>query len=211
MTDDEDDDLDEFGLANEASPPTTTAKATPSPPTHPSAPPAAYSPPSTPSSNPSLLNPATDPLLDILGGVSGSPSFLNALQNQISRSHPAVRKISPQRRQSFQIGFSHRGGKKGQSVTIQQTLQQLFRGEKLVLTDTFQSPGRGTLLTGLFIGNRSQFPQIQGGIPSVTFDATALGNAISPMICQPGIPVSMTVEFLEDCDFFGAIFGTTVQ
>ena len=110
-----------------------------------------------------------------------------------------------------QLNFGPVDGVKGEVKIVQVAPECYFRGEKLVATDDAKSPGLGTRVTMICVGTRLQMPIGTGGTLTLFFSPQALGNGMRWDICNPGRPISMNVEFLEDCRFQATIFGTAAE
>lgn len=106
----------------------------------------------------------------------------------------------------WDVPFETVKGKKGQCKTVNVSPGCLFRGEKLMATDTAAEPGTGTRITAVLVGQRTQRP-IGGGTLTLFFGTQALGNGLDWDLCQPNESISITVEFLRDCTWTANVFG----
>ncbi len=94
----------------------------------------------------------------------------------------------------WQTDFGPVVGKKGESKVIKVHPQILFRGEKLIASDSCEKSGTGTRIVNIFVGQRSQ-----------------MGNGLNWDVCHLGQEICMTVEFTEDCTFDASVFGKAVS
>jgi hypothetical protein len=101
-------------------------------------------------------------------------------------------------------------GQAGTQQVLTAQVQCLFRGEKLMATDTGSTPGRGTRIMQFVVGQKIQRPTASGSTLVDFFSPVALGNGIRWDTCQPGVTISVTVSFVESCTFDMTVFGKAV-
>lgn len=111
-------------------------------------------------------------------------------------------------------------GKKGDVLTVQQKPGALFRGESMQATDDSPARGRSTRVVAIAVGAKTQvqyasshvwLPPLLGARStlaplSVEF---VLGNRLET--CEKELPITVQVEFLEDCTWCASIAGTAAS
>jgi hypothetical protein len=98
----------------------------------------------------------------------------------------------------------------GTSTTITVNPQVLFRGEKVMATDSHTTPGLGTRISAIFVGQKSQRPANAGSTLTAFFANNALGNGIKWDTCEKALSISLTVNFVAACTFDCTVFGKAV-
>lgn len=109
----------------------------------------------------------------------------------------------------WQTNLGPREGKAGEVATIS-TVPGLFRGQKIIATDTADPPGSGTLIGALFVGRKSQRP-MNSRTPTSHFSVSSLTRGIKMDTCEEALTISMEVVYLVDCTFSATIFGKKSQ
>lgn len=104
----------------------------------------------------------------------------------------------------WQIDFGPVFGKEGEVKTITIQPRVLFRGEKIIATDTAKFPGTGTVINAIFVGRKMQLPW---PLPTNHFGMSVTGNGIHMDTCDRALSISAQIEFLEPCTFDMCIFG----
>lgn len=110
----------------------------------------------------------------------------------------------------WQIDFGPAFGQAGTEVRLVQTPQCWFRGEKVMATDTGSTPGRGTRVKEVLVGNRLQRPAASGSTTAEFFAPFALGNGVKWDACERALSIIVTVSFVESCTFDLTVFGKAV-
>lgn len=112
---------------------------------------------------------------------------------------------------SYQIGTGPVFGLAGTTKTVVMSPQCLFRGEKLVATDTGKTPGAGTRILNLFVGQKTQFPP-NANLPTSHFSRSqsALSSGVRMDTCDPSCVITTTISFIESCTFDMQIFGKAI-
>lgn len=148
---------------------------------------------------------------DILGEMlQNSPSFQGYVAKRAAMSRPVTHKQPLQRARDWDLSFGPVSGAAGTITTITQQPQCLFRGEKVMATDSAATPGYGTRITQVLIGQRLQRPATGGGSLTAFFSQSALGNGIKWDTCQQALSISVTVSFVSACTFDMTVFGKAV-
>ena len=98
----------------------------------------------------------------------------------------------------------------GFRTTIKISPQVLFRGEKIAATDTSASPGSGTRILSVAIGQKIQKAGGDNGTLTSMFAATALANGITFDTAHKWAQIAVTVSFVQSCTFDMSIFGSAV-
>ncbi len=133
------------------------------------------------------------------------------LKRLINRGLKHARRFEPQPIQArdWMIDFELEG-KRGEIKKVRSYSQCIFRGEKLLATDTSEVPGRGTRIRYIFVGNKSQREVDGDGTLTLFYSQNSLGNATKYDTCQVGQRILYEIEFLEDCTWIAALFGKAV-
>lgn len=106
--------------------------------------------------------------------------------------------------------YLYEWGRAGETRTITFTPEALFRGDRLEATDTSRRPGKGTKITGAFVGAMNMMPYAPStamGILTEFFHKDAVGNIIELDACRPGISISLQIHFLADCEWIAELWG----
>jgi hypothetical protein len=100
-------------------------------------------------------------------------------------------------------------GKAGETLNVQIAPESMFKGDKLVATDTSRLPGYGTELVEAHVGNLPQFYMINDdcGIPTIALHEDAEDNLIGWDLCGPKMYITLKIKFLEDCTWTGELHG----
>lgn len=148
---------------------------------------------------------------DVLGEMlSNSPSFQSYVAKRAAMSRPVTHKQPLQRARDWDLAFGPVSGAAGTTTTITQQPQCLFRGEKVMATDSSATPGTGTRITQILIGQRLQRPATGNGSLTLFFSNGALGNGIKWDTCQQALSISITISFIAACTFDMVVFGKAV-
>lgn len=148
---------------------------------------------------------------DILGELlQKSPEFAAYAAKRASASRPILHAQPLQKARDWDLSFGPVSGAAGTSTVITVQPQCLFRGEKLMATDTASPAGTGTRITQVMIGQRLQRPATGGGTLTQFFSQQALGNGIRWDTCQQALSISVTVSFVSACTFDMVVFGKAV-
>lgn len=159
---------------------------------------------------------------DLLGAQAVLSSLRGSGQDAISRraalAHPAVRGIPLTRMNEVQVPIVV-FGTTGQTASATIQLQQLFRPEKLIVTEqtnanSFNNPAQGQIMTGAFVGAQNMFPTAPGvgsGIHCGAFSSNSLGNGIMWATARPAITITIQVNYLQTGTFWGVMLGKTLS
>lgn len=143
---------------------------------------------------------------EILGElVARSPEF-----RQYAEKRAAISRLvsaRPQKSRLWQLDFGPVSGAEGEERAIEVRPSALFRGEKILASDTGRVPGKGTHLLSLLVGGHSQFRPGAGPVSLDAFSNNSLGSGIKFDVCQPSDSIMMVVKFVESCTFDATIFG----
>jgi hypothetical protein len=152
-----------------------------------------------------------DDAYHILGELSQkSPAFKAYAEKRIAASRPIVKNVPYQRARDWQIDFGPLSGNAGESKTVTIAPQCLFRAEKVMATDDSATPGYGTRIAAIFVGQKSQRPANSGATLTAFFANNALGNGIKWDTCDKALSISVTVNFITTCTFDMTVFGKAV-
>jgi len=148
---------------------------------------------------------------DVLGEMlQNSPAFQQFVAKRAAGSRPITHKVPLQKARDWDLSFGPVSGSAGTTTIITVAPQCLFRGEKVMATDTASPAGTGTRITQVLIGQRLQRPASGGGSLTLFFSNGALGNGIKWDTCQQALSISVTVSFVAACTFDMTVFGKAV-
>jgi hypothetical protein len=159
------------------------------------------------------LSPVLGDGYDVMGLVEQlqrSPSFNQYAAKRAAASRPVTHRQPLQRARDWDLSFGPVSGAAGTTTVITVAPQCLYRGEKMMATDTGSPVGTGTRVTQVLIGQRLQRPATGGGTLTLFFSQQALGNGIKWDTCQQALSISITVSFVQACTFDGTVFGKAV-
>ena len=163
-----------------------------------------------------------DSLAPILGGGRGlafdilgelmekSPAFRQYAEKRAAASRPMTHKVPLQKARDWQIDFGPVSGAAGTTTTLTVAPQCLFRGEKVMATDTASPAGTGTRISTILIGQKLQRPAGSGATLTSFFANNALGNGIKWDTCEKALSIAVTVSFVSACTFDMTVFGKAV-
>src|SRR3990167_6561666 len=131
---------------------------------------------------------------------------------RIAADHAAVatRKEKLEKTRDWDLSFGPIWAPAGRETTITVSPQCLFRGEKIIATDTGSPNGRGTRIMQVAIGNKIQRPAGRNGSLTVFFANNALGNGIKFDTAQQWSDIAVTVSFIQECTFDMTVLGRAV-
>lgn len=138
----------------------------------------------------------------IAGGVKSVVAGVFGLLGTGGKLTRDIRFWAEGRDWDFPLGPIH--GAAGTSTVIVFEPQCHFRAEKLMLTDSSEKAGFGTAISTVLIGQRLQRPATANATLSVFF---ALGNRLQWEECPPQFSIALTINFIQDCTFYGNLFG----
>ena len=137
--------------------------------------------------------------------LADSPKF-----EDYAKKPAPVREKSSNKSRQWQTGFPSTYGQAGTVTTLTVQPRCPFRGEKIIATDSAKPAGSGTLIAGLFVGQKSQFPYSNPVIPTSGFSANSLGRGMKMDTCHAALQIAMTVSFIVACTFDACIFGRAI-
>jgi hypothetical protein len=148
---------------------------------------------------------------DVLGEMlQKSPAFANYVAQRAASSRPVTYRAPLQKARDWDLSFGPVSGAAGTTTVITVAPQCLFRGEKVMATDSSTPAGTGTRITQVLIGQRLQRPATGGGSLTLFFANGALGNGIKWDTCQQALSIAVTVSFVSACTFDMTVFGKAV-
>lgn len=148
---------------------------------------------------------------DVLGEMlQKSPAFQSFVAKRAAGSRPVTHRMPLQKARDWDLSFGPVSGAAGTTTIITIAPQCLFRGEKVMATDTGSPAGTGTRITQVLIGQRLQRPATGGGSLTLFFSNGALGNGIKWDTCQQALSIAVTVSFVSSCTFDMTVFGKAV-
>ena len=136
----------------------------------------------------------------VLGAVAervrANPNFQAALMQHLAKTQPILQTNPPTKKRRQPIGLTYSFTQTG-TVNVSVQPQCLFRGEKLIVSETYSPSGASaantTVINAIFVGNKSQFPTLQSSVPSSAFAAGVLDNEMLLDTCQPAIFIQFQV------------------
>jgi hypothetical protein len=160
---------------------------------------------------PVLGNMTPEQAYQVMGAMAAqSPAFAAYTQKKFANSRPMIHSRPLQAARDWQIDFGPVSGAAGTTTTITQQPQCLFRGEKIMATDSGTPAGTGTRVGQILIGQRLQRPAGVGATLTAFFANNALGNGIKWDTCDKALSISLTVSFIQSCTFDCTVFGKAV-
>ena len=156
--------------------------------------------------------------VDLVGAAQVLSHLSGPLEARAARMAPAVRGVPLTRMNEVQVPIVV-FGTTGQTPSATIQLQQLFRPEKLIVTEqtnanSFNNPAQGQILTGAFVGAQNMFPTAPGvgsGIHMGTFSSNSLGNGICWATARPAITITLQVNYLQTGTMWGCMLGRTLS
>lgn len=149
---------------------------------------------------------------EILGELmQRSPAFNQAVQRRIAGSRPVLHKTPNTKARDWQIDFGPVFATSGTTTTVTVNPQVLFRGEKVMATDSSTTPGFGTRISAIFVGQELQRPANSGSTLTAFFANNALGNGIKWDTCEKALSIAVTVIFSATCTWDMTVFGKAVK
>lgn len=142
--------------------------------------------------------------------LDSNPAFRAAIESREASSHPTSIEV-PQvfKKRSFDFTTGQVYGPAGAQTVITIRPQCLFRIEKVIATDSNGSPGTGTAIVQIAIGQKIQKPTNRGrGSLSVFFAWNSLADGVRLDTAQPWENIAITVSFVQSCTFSCTLFGT---
>ncbi len=107
----------------------------------------------------------------------------------------------------WEIGFGAVFGPAGAESTVTVRPQCLFKSEKVMATDSASTPGTGSRIVRVAIGNHYQRPGGDNGTLTSMFAPTGRANGVSFDTSQEWSSISITVSFVQTCTFEITLFG----
>lgn len=153
-----------------------------------------------------------DQAYEVLGAaVQASPAFKQFVAKRAAASRPMLHQIPLNRARDWTIDFGPVSGAAGTTTVVTQNPQCLFRGEKMMATDTGSTAGYGTRIVQVLIGNKLQKSTGGGATLTAFYAPTSLGNGIKWDTCEKGLTIAVTVSFVQACTFDATVFGKAVM
>ena len=139
-----------------------------------------------------------------------SPAFQSYVAKRAANSRPVTHRTPLQKARDWDLSFGPVSGAAGTTTVISVQPQCLFRGEKVMATDSGSPAGFGTRIQQVLIGQRLQRPATGGGSLTAFFSNNSLGNGIKWDTCQQALSIGVTVSFIQACTFDMTVFGKAV-
>lgn len=148
---------------------------------------------------------------EILGAVlQQSAAFSQYVDDRVNNNSPVLQKVPYKNDwRDWQIDFGPASAPAGEVLTFYNAPQCLFRGEKVIATDTGSPVGYGTRIASITVGQQVQRPA-RGASLTAFFANNALGNGIKWDTTDRAIQISVTVSFIQACTFDMSVFGRAV-
>lgn len=146
-------------------------------------------------------------VLAVLAEASKQPAFAEYIKrkHQEANERPAPR-VTPTRAVEHTIDFTCEG-RVGDVIEVRKKLHFLFRGEKIMATDT--TGGLGTRMDVTVAGILQRPKDSPRLLTEIGFN-NPLGCGIRFEMCRPSDELLFTVEFLKDCRWDAAFMGRAV-
>ena len=151
---------------------------------------------------------------DVMGAaqemLQRSPAFQQYAARRAAASRPITHRQPLQKARDWDLSFGPVSGAAATTTVITVAPQCLFRGEKVVATDSHTPAGTGTRITQVLIGQRLQRPATGGGSLTLFFSNGTLGNGIKWDTCQQALSIAVTVSFIQAVTFDMTVFGKAI-
>jgi hypothetical protein len=148
---------------------------------------------------------------EVLGElVNKSPAFAQFVAKRAAASRPMLHKTPLNKARDWQIDFGPVSGAAGTTTTVSNNPQCLFRGEKVMATDSGSTAGYGTRITQILVGQKLQRPAGGGATLTAFFANNALGNGVKWDTCEKALTIAITISFVQACTFDMTVFGKAV-
>ena len=122
-----------------------------------------------------------------------------------------VQKVNvPTTVRDWQIDFGPITGLRGDEFPIVSMPRCVFRGEKIMMTDTYEQPGYGTEIVSFHVGQKPQLPVTGYPYLSAAFAPNSLGRGVKLDTCEGGMQIRVVVRFLQDCTWDCSILGKAI-
>jgi hypothetical protein len=152
-----------------------------------------------------------DQAYEVLGAaMQASPAFQQFVARRAAASRPMLHKIPLNKARDWQIDFGPAFGLVGSVTTLINNPQCLFRGEKVMATDSGTTAGYGTRISQIFVGQKLQRPAGAGSTLTAFFANNALGNGIKWDTCEKALSIAVTVQYAQSVTFDMSVFGKAV-
>ncbi len=86
-----------------------------------------------------------------------------------------------------------------------------FRVERVKAVDSGNPPGTATMVQSFFVGPRAQRPTLAGATLAVFFGTGVESDLLRWDICDRGSNIALTIQFVQDATFNGALFGSAIK
>jgi hypothetical protein len=148
---------------------------------------------------------------EIVGDSLRGRGFDEEMQRRFAGDNPLLAHRRPELKvRDWPLDFGPVWAPAGKRTVITVSPQCLFRGEKIIATDTGSPAGTGTRILQVTIGPVVQRPSTDRGSLTSFFAATVLGNGIKFDTVQAAYQIRVTVSFVQTCTFDMSVFGTAV-
>lgn len=120
-----------------------------------------------------------------------------------------IKRPSQLERRQIDLSFGPLNAPAGWQAVITVRPQCLFRSEKMMATDTASTPGMGTSIIQVAVGNNIQRPSnAPRGSLTAFFTEQAKANGLTFDTAHPYEDIALTVSFITACTFYANLFGT---
>jgi hypothetical protein len=141
-----------------------------------------------------------------------NPAVRQQLMGRVAQNMPVVRKIQPTQWRKWTTGIGPLGVPASTSATVSLAPQLLFKVKKVYLTDSYATPGYGTALTAVSVGQNNQLPN-NTSIPTWAFGPGLLENAVDWDTCQGAYTMTFVFQNLtaSALTVSGALYGLAIK
>lgn len=142
--------------------------------------------------------------------LASTKDFQDALAERLARQQPVIQyeRKNPRLR-GFDFSSGGVWGPAGSSTTITLSPQCVFRTEKIMATDTGSTPGMGTSIVQVTVGQNIQRPgNTDRGSLTKFFSEQSRANGILFDTANAWEQIAISVNFIQECTFYINLFGT---
>lgn len=135
----------------------------------------------------------------------------DSVEARIDKSEPVIAPgTGDMQMREWQLDYGPLWGPAGLVTVITVTPQCYFRGEKIMATDSYSTPGYGTRILSVAVGQKIQRAGNDQGTLTAMLNSSSLADAVLHDTAHKWSNISVTVSFVQTCTFDMTIFGRAV-
>jgi hypothetical protein len=147
---------------------------------------------------------------EVLGvDLAKMPAFQEELAERAARAVALTQDLgAARRRRALQFDTGDVWCPAGRQTVVTLSPQCRWRSEKIMATDSSSSPGMGTMIVNVAVGQHIQKPGNGNGSLTKFFNQTSLADGIRFDTADAWEDIAITVYFITACTFNATLFGT---